>query len=336
MVNKKQYTVISIFAGGGGSSLGYHLNGFKELLAIDCDSNSCETLRANFVFPVWEKDIKEITIKEILKFCKIKTGELDILDGSPPCQGFSLVRKRKINDERNDLFKEYIRFIVGLQPKVFIMENVPGMMRGIMKGKFNEILFSLKLLDYNVKVKLMNAMWYEVPQNRERLFFIGIRKDFNIEPSFPDPIKRVITVKEALQGCPMGLSDGEFTGERLELSLRIKPGGIGKNYDKESSRCLRKLAWNRPSATILKSVGKPKSSFGSGLIHPHFSRHLTIAELKRISSFPDDYKFIGKFREQWARIGNSVMPKMMYHIVKNIKINFLDKYSNKGRIHNYS
>ena len=193
-------TVISTFAGGGGSSLGYHWAGYKELLAIDFEKKACDTLKANFGFPVWQRDITTITADEILDFCKIKKGELDILDGSPPCQGFSTAGKRNLNDSRNDLFKDFVRLIEGLQPKVFVMENVSGMIKGGYKGKFNEIMQTLKNTGYKVKCKLMNAMWYEVPQSRERVIFIGVRNDMNIEPSYPEPIKKYITFREAIRG----------------------------------------------------------------------------------------------------------------------------------------
>jgi DNA (cytosine-5)-methyltransferase 1 len=151
-------TVISTFAGGGGSSLGYHWAGFEELLAIEWDKNAVETLQANFTFPVWQKDINLVTAAEILEFCKLKIGELDVLDGSPPCQGFSTAGKRNLNDDRNNLFLEFVRLINGLQPKVFVMENVSGMIKGGYKGKFNDILQTLKNTGYNIKCKLMNAM----------------------------------------------------------------------------------------------------------------------------------------------------------------------------------
>jgi DNA-cytosine methyltransferase len=118
--------VISTFAGGGGSSLGYKWAGFEELLAIEWEQNAVETLRANFNFPTWQRDICSITAEEIFSFCKINKGELDVLDGSPPCQGFSTAGKRNLNDKRNDLFQQFIRLIVDLQPKVFVMENVTG------------------------------------------------------------------------------------------------------------------------------------------------------------------------------------------------------------------
>lgn len=309
-------TVISTFAGGGGSSLGYKWAGYKELLAIDFDKNSCDTLKANFDFPVWQKDIKEVTAEDILDFCKIKKGELDVLDGSPPCQGFSTAGKRNLNDVRNDLFLDFVRLIEGLQPKVFIMENVSGMIKGGYKGKFNEILNILKNIGYNVKVKLMNAMWYEVPQSRERLFFIGVRNDLKIEPSFPEPSNKTITVKKALENCPIGLT--KKINKKSKAFIWVTKMGQGQSLRDVGCNFgfdLRRLKNNIPSYTIKKELG----SYGLGAIHPIEDRILNISELKRLASFPDDYKFIGKFQEQWARIGNAVMPKMMYHIAKHIK-----------------
>lgn len=295
MVKEKQYTVISTFAGGGGSSLGYQWAGFKELLAIDFDKNACETLTANFPdLTVWNRDIKTVQPIEILKQCNLKKGELDILDGSPPCQGFSTAGKRNLNDSRNDLFLDFVRLIKGLQPKIFIMENVSGMMKGRYKSKFNEILKTLKDTGYNVKVKLMNAMWYEVPQSRERLFFIGIRNDLDIEPSFPKPLDKVITVKEAIS------KDGY---------IRYR-----HNYSKGSCS-FKESSFDKPLLTLTKR--------GTGwTVSPE---QFTEQELKILCSFPADYKLLGGYSTKWARLGNAVMPKMMYHIAKNIKENILEK-----------
>ena len=151
-------TVISLFCGCGGSSLGYKWAGYNELLAVDFEKNAVETFKLNFPeVPIWQKSVTDITGKEILDFCNIKKGELNVLDGSPPCQGFSTAGKRQVNDSRNDLFKDYVRLVNDLQPKVFIMENVSGMVKGKMKGCFIEIMKSLKSLNYQVKCKLLNA-----------------------------------------------------------------------------------------------------------------------------------------------------------------------------------
>jgi len=313
-------TVISTFAGGGGSSLGYKWAGFNELLAIDFDKNSCDTLKANFKFPVWQRDITEITAEEILTFCKIQKGELDVLDGSPPCQGFSTAGKRNLNDSRNDLFLDFVRLIDGLQPKVFVMENVSGMVKGGYKGKFNEILQTLKNTGYNVKVKLMNAMWYEVPQSRERVFFIGVRGDLGIEPEFPKPCKGIITVKTALMRC-ISKTFSKDTKSSLEILYKKRNGIKLTSY---FNFVIAKN--NKPAPTMLRSV----KYCGPGYYHPIENRSISIEEAKRLCSFPDSYRLTGKFNEQWSGLGNAVMPKMMYHIAKHLKENILIKLNGKA------
>jgi DNA (cytosine-5)-methyltransferase 1 len=315
-------TVISTFAGGGGSSLGYHWAGYKELLAIDFEKNACDTLKANFPdLTVWQRDITTVQVNEILQQCKIKSGELDILDGSPPCQGFSTAGKRNLNDSRNDLFKEFVRLIEGLQPKVFIMENVSGMIKGGYKGKFNEILQTLKDTGYNVKCKLMNAMWYEVPQSRERVFFIGVRNDLNIEPSFPEPLKTFITVKESIGN----LEEIEIKNRKdITKGLRqyaeiMKEGESASKYHKNGS-CfgLIRIDSKKPCNTIIKSAG-------TGLLHYKYNlSFLSTNELQLLASFPLDYKFLGTRGDKIYRIGNAVMPKMMFHIAKHIKESILN------------
>lgn len=325
----KKYTVISLFAGCGGSSLGYKMAGFNELLAVEYEDNAVKTFKLNFPeIPIWQKDITRITAKEILEFCKIKITELDILDGSPPCQGFSISGKRQVNDERNDLFKSYCDLVLGLKPKVFIMENVSGMAKGKMKGKFIEIITVLKSLDYNVKCKQMNAKYYQVPQSRERLIFIGVRKDLDIQPIYPSANKKVVSVKDALRGIQNESWELDWVN-KIKDSVnysRIKQMRQGEDFSKYSINGsgfgLRKNYNYKPSYTIIKSCHSASSS--NGLIHPTEHRKHTITEIKRLQSFPDDFKFIGTFTEQWAKIGNSVPPLMIYAIAKNIKENILD------------
>jgi len=197
------HTVISLFAGAGGSSLGYKMVEFKELLAIDWNRNAEETFRLNFPeVPFWNRDIEKIKPQEILDFCQLATGALDILDGSPPCQGFSIAGKRNINDPRNNIFLSFVGLINGLKPRVFVMENVSGMAKGKMKGVFIEIMKSLKVLDYKVKAKILNSMYYSVPQRRERLFFIGVRKDLEKEPVFPNAFKKDNHSERGSGRCP--------------------------------------------------------------------------------------------------------------------------------------
>jgi len=313
-------TVISTFAGGGGSSLGYHMAGYKELLAIDFEHNACDTLRLNFDFPIWQRDIREVTAEEILSFCHLQSGELDVLDGSPPCQGFSTAGKRNLHDSRNNLFKDFVRLIEGLQPKVFVMENVSGMVKGGYKGKFNEILQTLRSTGYQVKCKLMNAMWYEVPQSRERLFFIGVRKDLHVEPVFPIPFDNYITFQEAVKGIQNNVKPPELSKCFRPYVPLLQYGQCLQDVGGKGFQTVR-IYPNRVCPTITKLIGG--IGFGA-LIHPFENRVLSISEMKRVCSFPDDYSLTGSYQEQKARLGNAVMPKMMFHIAKTIKEKILE------------
>ena len=151
-------TVVSLFAGCGGSSLGYSMAGYRELLAVEWDDHAVETFKANFPdVPVFHGDIAKLPVEEALRITGLKPMELDVLDGSPPCQGFSTAGKRKMDDGRNQLSREYIRLLRGLQPKVLIMENVSGKVKGKMQLIFVEILKELKASGYHVSAQLMNA-----------------------------------------------------------------------------------------------------------------------------------------------------------------------------------
>jgi len=206
-------TVISTFAGCGGSSLGYKLAGYKELLAVEWDNNAVETFKLNFPdVPVYHGDICKLTGAECMELAGIKTGELDVFDGSPPCQGFSTAGKRKFDDPRNSLFKEYARLLHDIQPKVFVMENVTGMVKGVMKQAYLQIIKTLRECGYRAKGQVMNAMYFNVPQSRERVIIIGVHKDLGIEPSHPKP-QTVPGKSKIIIGAP---TDG-INGQYLQL-----------------------------------------------------------------------------------------------------------------------
>lgn len=327
VVMSGKFTVISTFAGCGGSSLGYKWAGFKELLAIDYDKNAVETFKMNFSdVPIWKRDIRTVTSQEILDFCKIKEAELDILDGSPPCQGFSTAGKRQVNDLRNSLFKEFVRLIEDLKPKVFVMENVSGMIKGKMKGMFKEIMKCLKSFNYNVKCKLMNTLYYGVPQSRERLIWLGVRNDLNKEPSFPKPSNKILTIKDVLhdlgdepnENIDHYWIDESPNGKNTKTYHLANRARQGRKYAGQQKRWI----WNKPVGTITKSLVEKPYLRNSGC-HPLYTRTFSPLELKRLSSFPDDFKF--KKWDAQQRIGNAVMPKFMEAIARNIKENILEK-----------
>lgn len=314
-------TVISTFAGCGGSSLGYHLAGFQELLAVEWDDNAVATFKLNFPdVPVYHGDIAKLTGAECMRIAGVGVGELDVFDGSPPCQGFSTAGKRKFDDPRNSLFKEYARLIQELQPKVFVMENVAGMVKGYMKQAYLEIMRTLRGCGYKAKGEVMNAMYYNVPQSRERVIVIGVREDLGIEPSHPKPKTRPVAVGDFIA------DDGKrFEGEMLKRWEIIPQGGnfldlpVGLRTSAKFSNAFRKLHKNKPSFTVPKEKNFTTGTF----LHWSQPRYVSLLELQRIGSFPDTFKFIGKFDDIHNRIGNSVPPNLMKAIAEHIRDNIL-------------
>ena len=306
-------TVISTFAGCGGSSLGYKLAGFRELLAVEWDDNAVETFRLNFPgVPVYHGDIKALTGAECMKLAGgIAVGELDVLDGSPPCQGFSTAGKRKFDDPRNSLFREFARLLRELQPRVFVMENVTGMVKGYMKQAYLTIIAELRACGYRCKGEILNAMYFNVPQSRERVIIVGVRNDLGIEPSHPKPQTRPVCIREAFTGIA-GRGDAPEMSQGYHAAwYRAKPGDyVGTRQDTQ------KLHPDRPSNTLSKSEG-----YG-GTYHPTEPRPISTLERKRIGSFPDDFKFTS-WKTAVQRIGNSVPPNLMFHIAKHIRENIL-------------
>jgi DNA (cytosine-5)-methyltransferase 1 len=308
-------TVISTFAGCGGSSLGYSMAGFRELLAIEWDNNAVETFQLNFDVPVIKGDIAEVSVEQVLEMTGLQVGALDVFDGSPPCQGFSTAGKREMADSRNQLFREYVRLLRGLRPKVFVMENVSGMVKGKMKIIFAEILRELKASGYRVSARLLNAMYFGVPQSRERMIFIGVREDLGIEPSHPEAETAPITFKYATSDIwHIVDSDLPFNAdtETAKAMLRAQPG----EQDPRHFSTFR-LWIDRPANTLRKDF--------LGYFHywhPVHFRPLTLGEWKRAGSFPDRFTFTDK-KNGCQRIGNSVPPLFMRSIARHIRAEIL-------------
>lgn len=307
-------TVISLFAGCGGSSLGYSMAGYRELLAVEWDANAVETFKLNFPgVPVFHGDIAKLSVEDVLKRTGLQPDELDVLDGSPPCQGFSTAGKRNMGDDRNQLFREYMRLLRGLRPKVFVMENVSGMVKGKMKLIFVEILKELKASGYKVSARLMNTMYFHVPQSRQRLIFVGVREDIDGASEHPSARSRGITVRQALTG----LVEGKQQPPSLYPNQRkhYEETRRGKSHHKRFA--LVRLHWNRVAPTIMKPSGS------GGHMHPDVPRLLNTGELQRVASFPDRFNFIGNWNASVNRIGNSVPPLFMRAIAEHIRVNCL-------------
>jgi len=292
-------TVISTFAGCGGSSLGYSMAGFRELLAVEWEQNAADTFRLNFPHvPLYHGDIAKLSVEECLRLAGVAPGELDVFDGSPPCQGFSTAGGAvELGDARNQLFREFVRLLSGLRPRAFVMENVSGMVKGDFKVIFAEILRTLKACGYRVKARLLNAMWFGVPQSRERMIFVGVREDIAVEPSHPSGWSEPVRCREVMPGVEAVLMGGK------EMPWR-------------SSDCV--------FPTVVKASGTVSRTgyFSSG----HFvrdrsgiERRPTLREFQTVGSFPSAFTFIGSREEGTERIGNSVPPLLMRSIAAHVR-----------------
>lgn len=321
-----QFNVVSTFAGCGGSSLGYKLAGGKVLLAVEWEDDAASTYKHNHPnTPLYHGDIANLSVEEVLSWTGLVPGELDIFDGSPPCQGFSLAGKRDFTDTRNQLFREYVRLLRGLKPKAFVMENVSGMVKGKMSLIFVEILKELKASGYQVSARLMNAKYFNVPQRRQRLIFIGIRNDLVMKPSHPRPQAKPITFKYACDDLRGNHESDRMLPADLKKLGKIQPN-LWKTNPKIYKHVLKRtggyistvwLGWHRVSGTLVKSeIGT------TGIIHPDRERYISLAEAKRITGFPDDYWFSSRSKGI-ERMGNCVPPPLMKAIAEHIYINFL-------------
>lgn len=280
------FNAVSTFSGCGGSSTGYRMAGFKMLWASEFVPAAQDTYRANAApYTVLDtQDIRDVTGDGLLAACGLGTGEIDLFDGSPPCAAFSSVGKldegwgkvKKYSDTEqrvDDLFFEYARLIKETQPRVFVAENVAGLVRGVAKGYFLEILRALKACGYRVTARVLNAAWLGVPQVRNRLIIVGVRKDLAMAPVHPSPLPYQYTVRDvlpyiALQGAntsygkalmrPPDLPSGPF-GAGFTTGNGLCPSGMV--VDSKGYGTMRPA--NEPSPALITS---PTAGHGAGIV----------------------------------------------------------------------
>lgn len=339
------YNVVSTFSGGGGSCLGYRMAGYHVLWANEFVEEAQKTYRANHPRTILDtRDIREVQPQDILKAIGMKVGELDLFDGSPPCCAFSTAGKREKSwgkarnysdgksQQIENLFYEYIRILDGLQPKCFVAENVSGLVKGTAIGYFKEFLGQMKQCGYRVKAKLLNAKWLGVPQSRERLIFIGVRNDLNMEPVFPHPKKYMYSIRDAFDGLEIDEAERKML---LETAQKYAWGRIAEKMPKNPARSvsgqditghgyfnLTRQPIDQPCNTLCQSHGGLSVC---GSIHPSEDRKYTIGELKRITSIPDDFILTGDYSQKYERLARMVPPIMMMNIAKTLQEKVLDR-----------
>lgn len=317
---RRKYKSIELFAGGGGLALGLERAGFEHVLLNEFMPEACNTLRANR--PQWnvvEGDVSKIDF----------TGQkdIDLVSGGFPCQAFSYAGQRAgFDDARGTLFFEWARVIKETQPKMFLGENVRGLLTHD-NGKTIEVIKSvIKELGYTlVEPQVLKAIFYKVPQKRERLILVGVRNDLAEYFKFSWPVKapRIYTVRDALMAgelfdCDVPESDGQkYPKRKAEILSMVPPGGywrdlpidIQKEYMKGSfflgggkTGMARRLSWDAPSLTLTCAPAQNQTE----RCHPKESRPLTVREYARIQTFPDEWKFSGHMSMQYKQIGNAV------------------------------
>ena len=330
----KTLTAIELFAGAGGLALGIEKAGFDTVGLIEIDKDASDTLRMNR--PKWRvinDDIANISCFDLQEYFGFECGELDLLSGGAPCQSFSYAGKRLgLEDARGTLFYHYAKFLEQLQPKMFLFENVRGLLTHDKGRTYKTITDIFESTGYTIQKKILNAWDYGVAQKRERLITIGIRNDLadKINFDFPKPHDYKPVLRDILLDCPKseGIPYSEYKRKIFEL---VPPGGYWKDIPEDIAKEYMKSCWNmgggrtgilrrlsldEPSLTVLTSPSQKQTD----RCHPFEARPFTVRENARCQSFPDDWKFCGSIGSQYKQVGNAVPVNLAFDIAEQIKI----------------
>lgn len=329
----RDFTSVELFAGAGGLALGMHKAGFKHVLLNEMDPNACLTLRYNH--PEWnvlEKDIHQVDFTSL-------HGQVDLLTGGFPCQAFSYAGKKGgLNDARGTLFFELARAVKEISPKVFLCENVKGLLShddgrtlAVIKAAVSELGYTL------IEPRVLKAIMYQVPQKRERLILLAIRKDLAESVTFhwPSPYKRVLTLRDAffkgiLYDADVPHSEGQAYPEKKRKVMELVPeGGDWRNLPEQVQKeymggsyylgggktgMARRLSMDEPSLTLTCAPAQKQTE----RCHPTETRPLTVREYARIQTFPDEWVFKGNMAAQYKQIGNAVPVNLAWAVGRSV------------------
>ena len=334
----KQYSSIELFAGAGGLALGLESAGLHNVLLSEINKNACQTLRINR--PNWnvvEGDVTKIDFKPY-------KNEVEVLTGGFPCQAFSFAGKRLgYEDARGTLFFEFARAVKEIQPLICIGENVRGLLQHDNGKTIAGMVSVLDELGYEViPPRLLKAIFFKVPQKRERVLIVGLRKNANLSFNWPQEHNQIYSIKDALKSgrlynTDVPLSHGQaYPKSKKEIMRLIPPGGywrdlpvdLQKAYMKGSfhltggkTGMARRISWDEPCLTLTCSPAQKQTE----RCHPDETRPFTVREYARIQTFPDNWEFAGSLTSQYAQIGNAVPVNLADAIGKSI-INTLNAY----------
>ena len=342
---RSRYTSVELFAGAGGTTIGFHNAGINHIHLSDIDPTCIKTLKYNTKY--WKSCKTENIINQDLKVLNdtkyFKNINADIVEGGFPCQAFSYAgNKLGFEDARGTLFYEFARCVKQVSPKIVIGENVRGLHKHDNGKTLNTMLTILEEIGYRTSYKILRAQYLDVPQKRERLIIVGIKnskKYKDIPFIFPKEKDYTVTLGDALKNCPKSVGS-EYPKRKKEILDRVPEGGCWRNlpvplqkeYMQKSyylgggkTGMARRLSMDEPSLTLTCSPSQKQTE----RCHPKETRPLTVREYARIQTFPDDWEFKGSMSAQYKQIGNAVPVNLGYHIgrcvIAMLDGNFNDK-----------
>lgn len=333
-----EYKVLELFAGAGGLAVGMEKAGLKCAALNEIDKHACETLRKNR--PNWnvlEGDIKNFNFSQF-------HNQIDVVTGGFPCQAFSYAGKRLgFEDARGTLFYEFARVVKEVNPPICIGENVKGLLSHDNGKTLQGMISILDEIGYNVApVQVLKAINYKVPQKRERLILVGIRKDIDLKYEYPKPYKKIYNLSDALKkgelfDCIVPKSSGaKYPESKKEVLDLVPPKGYWRDLPIEIQKdfmgasfylgggktgMARRIGWDEPCLTLTCSPAQKQTE----RCHPEETRPFTVREYARIQTFPDDWQFSGPMAQQYKQIGNAVPVNLGREVGYSI-IKFLNKY----------
>lgn len=331
VVPNRTYNVLELFAGAGGLALGLERSGLQCVVLNDIDHWACETLRKNR--PEWQVIEDDVTNLDFTSY----RGQIDVVTGGFPCQAFSYAGKKLgFEDSRGTLFYEFARAVKEIEPLIAVGENVRGLLRHDKGRTLAGMISVLDELGYDViPPKVLKAIFYRVPQKRERLFLVAIKRGTGIHFDYPQPHSQIYALRDALKAGLLYDTDvpdspGQTYPEKKRKVMELVPPGgywkdlpidVQKEYMMKSfhlgggkTGMARRMHWDEPALTLTCSPSQKQTE----RCHPSETRPFTVREYARIQTFPDDWKFCGSINNQYRQIGNAVPVNLAFHMGESI------------------
>ena len=322
--SKTTLTSIELFAGAGGSALGFHNAGINSKLLVDFDKSCVATMKKNM--PKWNVELASVVDLDLSEY----RGKIDVMVGGFPCQSFSYAGHRLgLADIRGTLFYEYARLIDQVRPRLVVGENVKGLLTHDDGKTLKAIVAHLESLGYRVAYKVLRSQYLDVPQKRERLVIFGLREDQPGEILFPVEKDYIINLREALKAVPKSPGTSYSPAKKAvmdlvpqggywrDLPLSIQKSYMGGAYESGGGKTgmARRLSWDQPSLTLTCSPTQKQTE----RCHPSQTRPLTVREYARIQTFPDSWEFAGSVSSNYKQIGNAVPVNLGFHIALAVR-----------------